>query len=424
MSDEKPGADETAEVKLSKKDLEDLLSKAANAALDAAEKKTDPSTRPPAMPSADEGQQAKPPKGYMPAGLEVKSFNINNFPRGEISDNFSVARLARAQSLYKQTGQPISKNAPWEAAYYEGVEKTVSKAQAEAAGQDGGYLAPEEWRNELYSILRSHSVLDRLPIRRLTTSSRLVHIPVTTGDVTVSYAAENATLTDSTLQYSQRTFVPRKQYTFVKVSNELIADSAPSADASIRLEAGRAMAIDRDKQALLGNGQAGAPTGLLNMTNVTTTSLAATPTYANIVTGIQNVRSLNNSTNVPTGQAECTGVVFNIQFEQTVASLLDSNNRPLWEYGLSTIGRVPTPNWLGVPNWIGTNFIPSGNTATIFYGDWQYFILMEREGIEVMSSDVAGTAFAQDQTWIRITYRYDVGCAHPEAFFAHTNAHA
>jgi HK97 family phage major capsid protein len=254
--------------------------------------------------------------------------------------------------------------------------------------------------------------------------TRVNHIPRVTGDVTVSYAGENATLTDSTLQFSQTSFTARKQYTYVKISNELLQDSAPDADSAIRTEAGRAMAIDRDKQMLLGNGQGGAPTGLANQTNVTTSSLAGTPTYANIVTGVQAVRALNGSTNVPVGQADCTGVVYNIQFEGTVLNLTDSNGRPLWEYGLSQLGRVPTPNWLGVPNWVGTNFIPTGDTASIFYGDWQYLLLMERQDIEVLASNVAGTAFASDQTWIRITYRYDVGNMHPEAFFVHSNAHA
>ena len=41
--------------------------------------------------------------------------------------------------------------------------------------------------------------------------------------------------------------------------------------------------------------------------------------------------------------------------------------------------------------------------------------------IEIVTSNVAGTSFANDQTWIRLISRYDVGIAHPEAFFAFTN---
>ena len=420
--------DDAETIKLRKEELEKLLGSAANAAVDAFQKQTDSSTRPTAMPiveAKDSPIVGDAPKGYLPPGSTMKygGFNVNVFPRGELNDNFSIARLVRAQSLAKQTGDNgyFKKIAPWETQYYSAL---ASKAQAEASGQDGGFLAPEEWINQLYLILRPASILNRLPITRMRMGTRVSHIPRVTGDVTVSYAAENATLTASTLQFSQTSFTARKQYTFVQVSNELIADSAPDADNAIRTEAGRAMAVDLDKQAIQGNGQGGVPTGLINMTNITTTSLAGTPTYANIVAGVSNVRNLNNSANVPPGQAECTGVLYNIQFEQTVLGLLDSNNRPLWQYGLSNIGRVPTPGWLGVPNWVGSNALTSGNSANIIYGDWQYFLLMERQDIEVVASNVAGTAFAADQTWIRITYRYDVGCVHPEAFFVHSNAHA
>jgi HK97 family phage major capsid protein len=46
---------------------------------------------------------------------------------------------------------------------------------------------------------------------------------------------------------------------------------------------------------------------------------------------------------------------------------------------------------------------------------------MVRQDVEIMVSNVAGTSFAADQTWIRLISRYDVGVAHPEAFFAFTN---
>lgn len=46
---------------------------------------------------------------------------------------------------------------------------------------------------------------------------------------------------------------------------------------------------------------------------------------------------------------------------------------------------------------------------------------MNRQDVEIMVSNVAGTSFASDQTWIRLISRYDVGVAHPEAFYAFSN---
>jgi hypothetical protein len=41
---------------------------------------------------------------------------------------------------------------------------------------------------------------------------------------------------------------------------------------------------------------------------------------------------------------------------------------------------------------------------------------MERSDFEWLVSDVAGTAFVNDQIWIRVTRRLDMGAARPKAF--------
>ena len=62
------------------------------------------------------------------------------------------------------------------------------------------------------------------------------------------------------------------------------------------------------------------------------------------------------------------------------------------------------------------------NMSPVFFGDWQHLWVMERQDVELLTSNVAGTAFANDQTWVRLIRRYDVGVAHPEPFFVATNA--
>lgn len=64
----------------------------------------------------------------------------------------------------------------------------------------------------------------------------------------------------------------------------------------------------------------------------------------------------------------------------------------------------------------------TNNMSPVFFGDWQHLWVMERQDIELLTSNVAGTAFANDQTWIRLIRRLDVGVAHAEPFFVVTNA--
>ena len=475
-------------VTLSKSEIEQMLKEAAKAGADAATetvigelKKTDPATRP-KMPTATAAEDERPGPGYteaearhinkmrrfMPGGtLDLKfikngeegpgvddrpfykSVNLNTAPRGEVMDNFSVGRLC--YSLQRNGMQFVAKDAKWEAAYYEWVEK----AQGESNGQDGGFLAPEEWVNTYYGVLRPSMVLSRLPVTFRPVAFRVSQVPVVTGDVTVGYFSENASLTASQFQYSQHVATMRKQAAFVQIPNELLRDWLPAAENNIRVEAARAMARDREKQALVGNGQAGAPFGVLNMTNVTSSSLGATPTFANLNTGILNVKNLNSSANVPTGEANCTGIVGSVQLQHTMLQFKDSQNRPLLDMssryfnqgavaaaagGQAGAGDLGVPSygannateaaisstlfdgWLGVPRYVFSNLIAPGNSAQVLYGDWQYLVIFQRQDIEIMSSNVAGTAFQNDQTWVRLIARWDAQVIHPEAFFIHTNA--
>lgn len=364
-----------------------------------------------------------------------KHISINRFPRDFDAGDFSMARYCMATELSKNTfdgNLAFQKWAPKEAAFYEALSYygKESKALGEmTSGQDGGFLAPEIWTNVFFDMLYPAQVMSRLPITRMMMGGRVQHIPKLTSQVTIAYAAENAALNASQPQFSQLSFTARKQYAFIQIPNELIRDSAPAADQVIFQHAQTRMAVDRDTQLLFGNGQAGAPVGLINATNVGSYTIAAdvgnggSPTYSDFVSIINLVRQLNNSTNVPVGQTDCTGVVGAVRVEQTIAALKDTNNRPLWAYGLNQIGRVPAPGWLGVPNWVLTNVVPtnvtkggSSITSYLIGGDWQYLVYMMRQDVEFLATNVGGTSFQNDQTWIRLISRYDVGVIHPEAF--------
>src|SRR5215472_3873309 len=370
-------------------------------------------------------------------------FNVNMFPRGDI-DNFSVTRWAMANERANNTsegGSAYHKWAPWETAYYGACEKLAlaNKAMGDmVSGQDGGFLAPEEWSTRFTDQLYPAMALSALPLTRIPMGTRVTHVPRLNSNITVQYVAENAALTAVQAQFQQVSFTARKQAFFVQISNELIRDSNPAAEAILRNNATHYMAIDRDKQILLGNGQGGAPTGLLNQTNVTAgATLGQSPTFDLFNTVIFNVENLNGSTNVPVAQATCTGFVGPVVLKQQILNMKDSNGRPIFDWGINQmrgslsgaangagVNRSTLLDGLfGVDTWVLTNILAgTAGSRNVFAGDWQHVWVMERQDVELLSSNVAGTAFANDQTWIRGISRYDVGVAHPEPFYINNNS--
>lgn len=187
--------------------------------------------------------------------------------------------------------------------------------------------------------------------------------------------------------------------------------------------------------------------GILNATNVASTSVTpsgttsiasfasagghagTSPTFQDFNNAIFNVENLNGSTNVPLAQASCTGIVGPVALKMQVLNMKDSQGRSIYEYGVHQMqganradGSSMLDGLWGMPNFVLTNILAgTEGSRNAFFGDWQHLIVMERQDIEVVSSNVAGTAFQNDQTWVRGIARYDVGIAHPEAFYVVTN---
>jgi len=390
--------------------------------------------------------------GFSPMPLtdhDRASINVHKFPRGDY-DNFSLTRYAYAKQNAEygiHSSSWMHEVAPWETQYYEAgrnakVFDPITKAQGDmVSGQDGGFLAPEFWSQNFFDQLYATQSVTQLPITTMRMGTRVTHMPKLTAAIAVSYSNENSALATTQAQFAQLSFTARKQGQIIQISNELIRDSVPAADQILQQHAVRWMALDRDKQLILGNGQAGAPIGLWNIGGAavqnslgiqnTTLTTNASPLYTELTTGIINVETLNSlSTNVPLGMATCTGVLGMPALKQQIINMKDSNGRPMFDFqGLNALrGSFPAggggqfDGLYGVPTWrFSQVFNQAANSRYITFGDWQWLIYMVRQDVEVMVSNVAGTAFAADQTWIRLISRYDVGVAHPEAFFGYTN---
>lgn len=397
----------------------------AATALKVLDRITDPSTRPTFGEPVDYFTETSSENNHLPSGVpQEKAVNVNRygFPAGDPVEKWNPFRIAYARGKVAQHGEAAyRKYAPYESAYIDAMQK--ANMGEYVSGVDGGFVSPEIWQDRFFDRLYAASLIGQLPVTRIPLRSRVEHFPVLTTGATVAYSAENAALSSSSQAFRQVTLVPKKQAALCYVSNELLVDSEPAAQGIIQQNIIREMQQDFDKQAFLGNGQSGTPTGIINQTNVSSgTTAGAHLTYQDLTAGVMNVMLLNNSTNVGVGQANCTGIAANPILLKQVANFTDSNSRLMWDFGLRG---MPLPgdnnglaSFLGVPKVAVSNVLPvTEGGQDIVFGDWQYCVIGERSDMEVMVSNVAGTAFAQDQTAFRVIRRWDIVLAHPEAFY-------
>jgi hypothetical protein len=273
--------------------------------------------------------------------------------------------------------------------------------------------------------------------------SDIVYIPSQTGGATAAWYGENATLTASNLTFGQLAINIRKLGALEYISNELLADSSPAADQLVKEDLANVIALMEDKTYLMSNGVApnfaNAPIGFASYpgtSGVTITNDAGNG-GALVIADLFKFKLALMQANVPFDAsmawfcsprtwdeiAQFKDLALRYQLESLTGGNVSQypayGNYPEGEEGSikgSVQGRL-----LGYPVYVTANIADTntwGNVATasyLFFARMNDVFIAERAGLELMASNVAGTAFASDQTWVRGIMREGLGIRHAPA---------
>jgi len=293
----------------------------------------------------------------------------------------------------------------------------------------GGYLVPPEQSNEIIELLRAKSVFLRaeggpeaqaeslvtvLPLNRDT-----LNIPRQTGAATAYWTAENATMTASQQTVGQIQLVAKKLTCLVKLSNELLADASVDMDNFVRADMAQVMALKVDNAVMYGSGIASEPLGVDAYPGLTKTALNAAPTYSNLVNLVKTIEIANVE------EDDSWKWLFHPRDKHAFSKLKDTAGQYIFRNtgALNALQGAVPELLLGYPYMTTTQVDKTGSPeeTDVFFGRWRDVILGMRQTIEVMASDVAGTSFEADQTWIRAILRMDIQMRHPESIAMYTD---
>ena len=138
-------------------------------------------------------------------------------------------------------------------------------ALKEGADPDGGFLVPDEFENQLIQKLQEANVM-RTISHVIQTNSGEHKIPVVASEGTAAWLDEEAAYTESNTQFSQVSLSAHKLGTLIKVSEELLNDSAFDLMSYLSGEFGRRLGNAEEQAFLTGTGT-NQPTGILTDTN-------------------------------------------------------------------------------------------------------------------------------------------------------------
>ena len=235
---------------------------------------------------------------------------------------------------------------------------------------DGGYLVPQEFENTLIDALAEENLVRKLA-RVITTDTGDKVIPMVKSHGSAAWMDENALVPESDDKFDQITVGAHKLGTFIKVSDELMADSAFDIADYIAKEFARRMGAKEEEAFFIGNGTK-KPTGILADTDgadVGVTLNSAAITADSLIDLFYSLRAPYRRNAV---------WIMNDSSVKAIRKLKDKNDQYLWQTALTagtpdTILNRPVYTSPYVPE------VAAGNKVMIF-GDLQYYWIVDRQG--------------------------------------------
>ena len=269
---------------------------------------------------------------------------------------------------------------------------------------EGGYTVPDSFEHQLIEGLEDENIMRPL-VHVISTGSGEHKIPIVASHGSGAWIEEEQQIPESDDAFTQISLSAHKFATMIRISRELLNDSAFDMASYIAHEFVR-RAGAAEEQAIISGDGAHKPIGLLHDTlgaEVGVTTASATAITADELIDLQH--------SIKSGYRRKACWIMNDATIAAIRKLKDSMGQYIWQPGI----KEGAPDTLFNQKVLMSNYMPlvaTGNKV-ILYGDYSYYWLAEREGrtLERLNELFAVT----DQVGFKLTERLDGRLILPEA---------
>lgn len=346
--------------------MQDLMNKRANT-WDAMKKLLDEKTNESGVLQAEDAQQYdRMEQEYSALTDQIERMKrmdqIENELRKPVRDELR-ADLRREDKKEKTGRKSEAYNAAfgrWLQVRSEGVTPEIRNALQVGTASEGGYLVPEEFENRLVQALTDTNIIRQLATVVKTNGERVIPIETTRGAAT--WAEEEATKPENDPAFGEIRLGAHKLTTRVKVSEELMQDSAFDMANYIAQNFGVRFGEAEETAFLKGTGTT-QPTGLTHSTNGATLVNATGYSFDAMLEAYYKLREPYRRNAVwVMGSADAV----------ELRKLKDSNGQYLWQ---PAVAAEQPEMLLGRP--VYTAYALDGEKKILF-GDMQYYWIADR----------------------------------------------
>lgn len=267
-------------------------------------------------------------------------------------------KLGRASDAYREDFGLVLRGKP-------GVHNVLSVG----VDADGGYLVPEEFERQIVDGLKEANVVRSLAKTITTQAER--KIPVAVGHSIAQWTEENAAFTESNPTFGQKQIDAYKLTDLIRVSTELVQDSAFPLEPYIREEFVRAFGVAEEEAFCIGNGT-NQPTGIFTANGGEVGVTAAGATAITVDELISLIYSLKSP------YRRNAKFFMNDSTVALIRKLKDNNGAYLWQ---PSVQQGEPDKLLGYPLYTSP-YVPqvgAGKLAVAF-GDFKNYWIADRAG--------------------------------------------
>lgn len=230
-------------------------------------------------------------------------------------------------------------------------------------------------------------------VRVIPTIRDVLKIPNQISHVKTNWVSETETKSSTSMHFGETSISINTLAGLLYVSEELMADSAVNLMQLIVEDFANAIGAEEDRVIVIGSGT-GQPTGIASCTIGSRT--CSNPLTADDI--------INTYYDLPAQYSNRATWVMNTRTLRAIMTLKDTTNRYLVNDGIMGQNRAQIYGRPVVEN----NNLPS---TSLYFGDWSYYILADRQQIAVKTTTEGAGTFEKDEIAIRVTERIGGKCS-------------
>ena len=283
----------------------------------------------------------------------------------------------------------------------------------------GGYLVDTAYSRDFVGLLRPKVTLRKMGARSVPMPDGNLTMRKQTGTSQAGYVGEREPAPTTGFPVGELKMTAKTLRAIVPITNQLIRRASFGVDAMVRDDLVTSAAVKEDQQFIRGAGSATAPAGLRSLIpagNVLT--ITANPDLDTVTSDLGRLRLKVINANVP--MSKC-GYIMSPTVAMFLENLRDGNgNKAFPEVAEGRLGIYP----IGVTTSVPDNLGAGGNESEIYFGDFEQFLIGDTYQVTLAASTEAAyvedgevkSAFAQDETLIRLIQEHDTQLRYDSAF--------